>query len=70
MIVQIRIWCSSLLLDEFIPETDADKYIDLVLQNIQKETVVSVRCYMEVCLYQLVQTQPCILTRLKFYYSG
>ncbi|KAF7728535.1 Tar (HIV-1) RNA binding protein 1 [Apophysomyces ossiformis] len=55
---KLRTWCSILLLLDFVQESNVDKFIQLIFDVMRKETVISVRCYMEWAMIRLILTFP------------
>ena len=50
--------CSTLLIIDFADEKRVDKYIELIFEVMRKETVTSVRCYLEWAMVRLFYRFP------------
>ncbi|KAG0167145.1 Tar (HIV-1) RNA binding protein 1 [Apophysomyces sp. BC1034] len=55
---KLRTWCSIMLLLGFVQESNVDTFMNLILEVMRKETVISVRCYMEWAMMRLLLKFP------------
>lgn len=65
---RLRIWCAAMLLLRFISEENVDHYLELIHQAMRRETVVSVRCYVEVSRCKIMELSSSLETYQS--YSG
>ncbi|KAI9019565.1 hypothetical protein CLU79DRAFT_888618 [Phycomyces nitens] len=63
---KIRAMCSIMLLLDFVQEDKIDQYLEKIFFLMKKETVTSVRCYMEWAMARLLHKFP---TRLEMLYT-
>ncbi|KAI7902965.1 uncharacterized protein BX663DRAFT_551827 [Cokeromyces recurvatus] len=64
--LKIRICCSMLLIIDFASEDKLNNYMEIIFDMMRKETVPSVRCYIEWSMVRLLRRFP---DRLPLYYS-
>ncbi|KAI9281150.1 hypothetical protein BY458DRAFT_430265 [Sporodiniella umbellata] len=64
--LKLRVGCSSLLLIDLATEDKADEYLGFLFEITRKETVTSVRCYLEWAIIKLLSRFP---DRLPLYYE-
>ncbi|CAO3698396.1 unnamed protein product [Rhizopus stolonifer] len=64
--LKLRVGCSSLLLIDLATEDKVDQYLEILFEITKKETVTSVRCYLEWAIIKLLSRFP---NRLALYYE-
>lgn len=64
--LKLRICCSTLLIIDFSEEEKVNDYIETIFEVMRKETVTSVRCYLEWAMVRLLNLFP---DRLSLFFS-
>lgn len=57
----MRVCCSTLLIIDFAEETRLNEYLEIIFDLMRKETVASVRCYVEWTLVRILRRYPHLL---------
>ncbi|EPB84910.1 hypothetical protein HMPREF1544_08345 [Mucor circinelloides 1006PhL] len=61
---ELRICCSTLLIVDFAEEAKLQHYLNIIFELMRKETVASVRCYVEWTLVRILRRYPQLLSTL------
>ncbi|CAO3620518.1 unnamed protein product [Mucor fragilis] len=62
--IKLRVCCSLLLIVDFAEEAKLQHYLNIIFELMRKETVASVRCYVEWALVRIIRCYPQLLSTL------
>lgn len=62
--IKLRVCCSLLLIVDFAEEAKLQHYLDMILELMRKETIPSVRCYVEWMMVRIVRRFPHLVSTL------